>query len=115
MSPNETGVVVIVGTLAMIGATFFGAHVLAPIDPSPAPAASASAVIPKPNPALPSATPLLAPDDFDLAKRNRQIRWCEHHSGVPTMTFTRDKSNVLCLRPAAVIELPAGPVPWEPE
>jgi hypothetical protein len=108
MSPNETGVAVIVGALALIGATFFGAHVLAPFDPALAPAASASAVIPKSSPALPSATTLLAPDDFDAAKKYRQINWCERHHGVPDMTFTRDKSNVLCLRPEAIIPLPAG-------
>lgn len=45
-------------------------------------------------------------DDFDLEKRNREIRWREAHHGVPTMTFTRDRSNVLCLKPEAVIALP---------
>ena len=61
---------------------------------------------PAPVPA-PSVNTLLArSDDFDLVKKNRQIDWCEQHHGVPTMTFTRNHSNVLCLRPEAVIELP---------
>lgn len=44
--------------------------------------------------------------EFDFAKRDRQVAWCLAHHGVPTMTFDRDGSNVLCLKPEAVIALP---------
>ena len=47
-------------------------------------------------------------DDFDTEKKNREIAWCEGYGGVAAMTFTRTKSNVICLRREAVIELPGG-------
>jgi hypothetical protein len=98
---------------ALVAAAFvvipFGVRVLAPIDPAPstlasapAPVASASTAASKPRPPF---------NDYDLAKRDRQIDWCEHHKGIPTMTFWHDHSNVLCLRPESIIPLPAG----EPE
>jgi hypothetical protein len=65
--------------------------------PSIAPAPSASARIP---------FVLTPPPDFDFEKKDRQIEWCYAHHGVPAMAFTHDRSNVLCLKPAAVIELP---------
>jgi hypothetical protein len=46
--------------------------------------------------------------DFDPEKKKREIWWCEGHGGVAAMTFTRDRSNVICLRREAVIELPGG-------
>jgi len=57
---------------------------------------------------VPSASASSPFDDFDFEKKNRQIRWCEAHHGVPAMTFTRYRSNVLCLDPRAVIPLPQG-------
>jgi hypothetical protein len=110
---NGAALIVLAAALGAIGlsAILFGAHVLAPIDSAPAasvsaaapaPAASASAAAPKPRPSF---------NDYDLAKRDRQIDWCEHHKGIPTMTFWHDHSNVLCLRPESIIPLPAG----EPE
>lgn len=44
--------------------------------------------------------------DFDFAKKDREIDWCVAHHGLPAMTFTRARSNVLCLKPDAVIALP---------
>jgi hypothetical protein len=46
--------------------------------------------------------------DFDFGKKDRQIAWCYAHRGMPTMTFTLHRSNVLCLKPEAVIVLPLG-------
>jgi hypothetical protein len=63
--------------------------------------------LPGPSPQIVAPRPVSSwRDDFDVEKKNRQIAWCEHHWGVVAMTFTQNKSNVLCLKPQAVIRLP---------
>jgi hypothetical protein len=72
-----------------------------PSAPSTSPASASAAP-----PSMPFiAAPIVYPE-FDVAKKNRQIGWCRAHHGVPTMTFDYEGSNVLCLKPEAVIELP---------
>jgi len=86
-----------VGVFALIG-TSVGSRPSAPLT-SPASASVAP-------PSMPFiAAPIVYPE-FDVAKKNRQIGWCRAHHGVPTMTFDYEGSNVLCLKPEAVIELP---------
>lgn len=65
----------------------------APVTSAPVPVAPA-----------PSAKPWHS--DFDLEKRNREIEWCEHHGGVPDLTFDWHGSNVLCVKRSAVIPIP---------
>jgi hypothetical protein len=100
---------------ALVAAAFvvipFGVRVLAPIDSAPASSASAAAPAPAPSASTVASKPRPPFNDYDLAKRDRQIDWCEHHKGIPTMTFWHDHSNVLCLRSESIIPLPAG----EPE
>jgi hypothetical protein len=71
--------------------------VVTPPSIAPTPPASVSARAP---------FVLTPPPDFNFEKRDRQIDWCYAQHGVPAMTFTHDRSNVLCLKSAAVIELP---------
>jgi hypothetical protein len=85
-----------------------GARVLAPIDPAPAPSASAAAPAPAASASPAASKPPPRFNDYDLTKRDRQIDWCEHHKGIPTLTFWHDHSNVLCLRSESIIPLPAG-------
>ena len=89
-------------------AVLFNVYVLVS-TPDPAPATSASVVavpVPAPVDTTSTAVPFPPPDDFDLDLRSRQASWCIHRGGVPVMTFTHDKSNVLCLKPEAIITLP---------
>ena len=51
--------------------------------------------------AQPAPTPTR--DDFDVTKKNREIEWCETHGGVAAMTFTTNRSNVICLKREAVL------------
>ncbi len=72
--------------------------------PKPIPAPSCA---PIPSASAPAPFVLPPPSDFDFNKKDRQVDWCEAHHGVATMTFTIDRSNVICLKRAMVISLPA--------
>jgi len=68
-----------------------------------APVAQSASIVPTPV-ALPNS-------DFDFKKKERQIDWCLGRLGVPAMTFTRDGSNVLCLKQASTITIPKDAAP----
>ena len=53
-------------------------------------------------------------DGFDVEKKNHQIAWCRQHGGRTAMGFTWDRSNVVCLRAEAVIDLPPADVTLAP-
>jgi len=71
-----------------------------------APPASATLFIAAP-PSMPfTAAPIMYSGDFDVEKKNRQIDWCREHHGRPALTFTFERSNVICLKADAVIAIP---------
>jgi hypothetical protein len=71
-----------------------------------APPTSATLTIAAP-PFMPfTAAPIVYADDFDVEKKNRQIDWCREHHGRPALTFTFERSNVICLKADAVIAIP---------
>jgi len=78
-----------------------------PAAPPPKPETSAAFVSPVASLVAPAPSAPSFFDDFDVKKKDREIEWCLDHGGLPAMTFTREHSNVLCLRPEAVIKLPA--------
>lgn len=98
-------------TAAIVGATAAIVMVTTAIaiwnkDPPPKPIPAPS-YAPIPSTSAPAPFVLPPPSDFDFNKKDRQVDWCEAHHGVATMSFTVDQSNVICLKPWAVIPLPA--------
>lgn len=62
-----------------------------------------SSIPPTPSASAPTSLVLTPPPEFDMKKRDRQWDWCCAHHGVPTMTFTINRSNVICLKPEMVL------------
>jgi hypothetical protein len=76
------------------------------IKPAPAEPTIISSITPTPSASAPTPLVLTPPPEFDMKKRDQQWDWCCAHHGVPTMTFTINGSNVLCLKPEVVIAPP---------
>ena len=64
---------------------------------------ASSSITPAPPASAPPLFVFTPPPEFDMKKRDRQWDWCCAHHGVPTMTFTINGSNVICLKSEMVI------------